>query len=66
VSTVNKLLQVEVRHVNETFADALEVETGVVRGHHRQSPLHASMEGIAYSLTHIAIEGSKVAPKGTA
>jgi hypothetical protein len=32
---INKLLQVRVGHVNEAFADALEVETGVVRGHHR-------------------------------
>jgi hypothetical protein len=27
---VNKLLQVGLRHVDETFADALELETGVV------------------------------------
>jgi hypothetical protein len=36
-----------------------------VRGHHRQSPPHASMEGVMYSLTHITIKGSKVAPKRT-
>jgi hypothetical protein len=62
---VNKLLQLRVGHVNETFTDALEVETGVVRSHHRQSPLYASMEGVAYSLMHTAIKSSKAAPKGT-
>jgi 4-aminobutyrate aminotransferase-like enzyme len=62
---VNKLLQLRVGHVNETFTNALEVETGIVQSHHHQSPLYASMDGVAYSLTHTAIEGSKVAPKGT-
>jgi hypothetical protein len=37
-----------------------------VRGHHRHSPLYASMEGVMYPLTHTTIEGNKAAPKGTA
>jgi hypothetical protein len=49
---VNELLQVGVRHVDEALADVLEVETVVMRGHHRQSPLHASVESVAYPLTH--------------
>jgi hypothetical protein len=32
-----------------------------VRGHHRQSLLHASMEGVAYPLTHTTVEGGKAA-----
>jgi hypothetical protein len=44
----------------------LEVDTGVVRSHHRQSSLYASMEGITYSLAHTTIEGNKAASKGTA
>jgi hypothetical protein len=60
------LITLGVGHVNETFTNDLEVETGVVRSRHRQSPLYASMEGVAYSLAHTTIEGSKAAPKGTA
>jgi hypothetical protein len=37
-----------------------------VRGHHRQSPLHASMEGVAYPLTHTTVEGGKTTPKRAA
>jgi hypothetical protein len=34
-----------------------------MRGHHRQSLLHASVEGVAYLITHTAVEGGKVTPK---
>jgi hypothetical protein len=37
-----------------------------VRVHHRQSLLHASMEGVAYLLTHTTIEGGKAASKRVA
>jgi hypothetical protein len=34
LSHVNKLLQIGIGHVDEALTNALEVETGVMRGHH--------------------------------
>jgi hypothetical protein len=34
-----------------------------MRGHHRQSPLHTSVKGVAYPITHTAVEGGEATPK---